>query len=89
MASLTAFSSMRRWMSGEDTETDTENVAVGDRFCLRERLSSVWVVSRISNVESSRYPLVNLRHESYPDLEKTVSVGALADGIDFLPMPRH
>jgi len=89
MANLPDFSTMRRWMNGSaQLRRDQEVVEIGDRFQLRDRHSSVWVVNRISNVEASRFPLVSLRHESYPQLEKTVSMVALEDGIDFVAIPR-
>ncbi len=76
---------MRARAAGRETGAPKPVVAVGDRFCQEARNSPVWVVERVHNVDSHRFPLVSLRREQYPDLTKTVSMEALLRGRDFRP----
>ena len=61
-------------------------VQIGDRFLAASTKTAVWVVDRVTTVKSSHHPLVSLRREDKPDLIKTISVGALTDSDDFVPV---
>lgn len=56
---------------------------VGDRYAQTAHGSPVWVVENVVNVAASRYPLVRLTRENHPDLQKIVSLAALADRQEF------
>ncbi len=63
----------------------TSNTApsVGDRYAQTTQGAPVWIVENILSVTASRYPLVRLTSEKYPDLLKIVSVSTLADHDEF------
>ncbi len=67
----------------EQTFTENNTPAVGDRYSQTARDGSVWVVQNVVSVASSRYPLVRLTRENHPDLMKIVSVSTLADQGEF------
>ncbi len=76
---------LRRALGVESSLEDEGSVAVGDKYAQTDDEFSVWTVERISQVQMSRFPLVSLSRENHPDLIKTVSLAALADGEDFRP----
>lgn len=57
--------------------------SVGDRYAQTTQGAPVWIVENILSVTASRYPLVRLTSEKYPDLLKIVSVSTLADHEEF------
>ncbi len=62
------------------------HIAVGDRFEAVNQKLPVWIVERISTVASSQFPLISIRCETKPDLQKIVSQAVLEDGIAFKPI---
>ena len=66
-----------------DTPTNGEAPSVGDRYAQTTQGAPVWIVENVLNVTASRYPLVRLTSEKYPDLLKIVSVSTLADHDEF------
>ena len=57
--------------------------SVGDRYMQTKAGTPVWVVENVLSVTASRYPLVRLTSEKYPDLMKIVSISTLADHDEF------
>jgi len=57
--------------------------SVGDRYAQTTDGAPVWVVENILRVAASRYPLVKLTSEKYPDMLKIVSLSTLADHDEF------
>ncbi len=57
--------------------------SVGDRYMQTKEGTPVWIVENVLSVTASRYPLVRLTSEKYPDLMKIVSISTLADHGEF------
>ncbi len=70
---------LRHLVLGAMRPAKAKNVTVGDRFEESEADLPVWIVDRISHVRGSLFPLVSLRREGNPDLERTLSISALDD----------
>ena len=64
---------------------DAVDISIGDRFEQSHHGLPVWIVERISRVEISQFPLISLRREDRPELQKIISLTALQDGIDYRP----
>ena len=75
----------RHLVDTADTMELESTPSVGDRYMQTTHGSPVWIVENVMNVTASRYPLVRLTSEKYPDLMKIVSVSALADQEEFTP----
>lgn len=71
--------------TGDDhiSHKEHQTPTIGDRYAQTVHGSPVWVVENVLSVASSRYPLVRLTRENYPDLMKIVSVSTLADQQEF------
>lgn len=70
-------------VEGMIDQSDYKEPSVGDRYRQTKDGAPVWVVENILSVTASRYPLVRLTSEKYPDLMKIVSISALADHDEF------
>lgn len=57
--------------------------SVGDRYAQTTQGAPVWIVENVLSVAASRYPLVKLTSEKYPDMLKIVSLSTLADHAEF------
>ena len=76
---------LKRFLGVDEASEYEAAVSVGDKYAQTDDALSVWTVERISQVQMSKFPLVSLSRENYPDLIKTVSLAVLADGEDFRP----
>lgn len=82
---------MTRGVTGKSFSENGEARAVvapevGDRYAHATDARAVWVVETVLSVTASRYPLVRLTRDGYPDLTKVVSLAALTDCDEFLRM---
>lgn len=73
---------------GSSFEDERPNIkgsspCVGDRYTQTTDGSPVWIVENVLSVAASRYPLVKLTSEKYPDMLKIVSLSTLADHAEF------
>ena len=57
--------------------------SIGDRYAQTTQGAPVWIVENVLSVTASRYPLVKLTNEKYPDMLKIVSISTLADHAEF------
>lgn len=85
MTSFQPMNLLKRVLGVEEALGFGTAVSVGDKYAQTDDALSVWTVERISQVQMSKFPLVSLSRENHPDLIKTVSLAALADGEDFRP----
>lgn len=65
------------------SSVENNGPTIGDRYAQTTNGAPVWIVENVVKVSSSRYPLVRLTSEKYPDLMKIVSLSALADVEEF------
>jgi hypothetical protein len=74
---------LRKVLPREAVEASVSPVSVGDTYEQCDNSLSLWVVERISNVSMSSFPLVSMSRVGHPDIQKTVSLSALTDQIDY------